>query len=50
MWWAVRIDRETELVDRHVMVIPTQGDEVVRIVVAPIVLLVDVMRLQSVTA
>ena len=47
---AVEIDSETELVDRHMMVIPAKGDQVVGIVVAAVVLFRDVVRLQPMTA
>ena len=47
---AFGIDRETELMDRHVMVVPTESHEVLRIVVTTPMLLPDVVRLQPVAA
>jgi hypothetical protein len=47
---AFGVDGEAELVDRHVMVVPTQGDKVVGVVVATRVLFCDVVRLQAMTA
>jgi hypothetical protein len=43
--WAVGVDGETELVDGHVVVVPAEGDEVVRVVVAALVPFFDVMWL-----
>ena len=47
---AVGIDGETELMDRDVVVIPTESDQVVGIVATALVLFLDVVRLQSVSA
>ena len=50
MRWALRVDSHPHLVDGNVVVVPAQGYEVVRVVIAAMGSRPDVMRLDPVPA
>ena len=47
-WWAARVEAHSHLMNGDVVVVPTQGHQVVRVVITPVGSGPDVMRLDPV--
>jgi hypothetical protein len=47
-WWAPRVEAHSHLMNGDVLVVPTQGHQVVRVVITPVGSSPDVMRLDPV--